>query len=280
MLSGDINADTIARERLINMVEMAAHATVQILSEDPELGENVQDRERLSRATLDCVARVFEHPAGAWNPPPVIDDVRRGIGLLVLDGLLVRHVGVAGRFGAELLGEGDVLCPWQWEKDVPILPRTSRARVLRACRLAILDHEFTERAGRYPDVISALVTRALQRARHISVNMAIVQQPRIDIRLHMLFWEMADRWGTVRQDGVHLSVPLTHATLADLVAARRPTVTKALGELAERETVIWTGQDWLLPGHPPAELEEVGSVSVAGPAGANGRTALERPAQG
>jgi hypothetical protein len=25
---------------------------------------------------------------------------------------------------------------------------------------------------------------------------------------------------------------------------------------------MWTGEDWLLPGDPPAELEEVGSVSV------------------
>jgi hypothetical protein len=39
-------------------------------------------------------------------------------------------------------------------------------------------------------------------------------------------------------------------------------VTKALGELAERAAVVWTGEDWVLPGDPPAELEEVGSVSV------------------
>jgi CRP/FNR family transcriptional regulator, cyclic AMP receptor protein len=93
--------------------------------------------------------------------------------------------------------------------------------------------------------------------------MAIVQQPRIDVRLHMLFWELADRWGRVRQDGVHVPIQVTHATLADLVAARRPTVTKALGELAERSAVIWTGEDWLLPGDPPTDLEEMlGHVTV------------------
>jgi CRP-like cAMP-binding protein len=135
--------------------------------------------------------------------------------------------------------------------------------VLHDCRLAVLDGAFTERMGRYPEVMSALFTRALQRARHISVNMAIVQQPRIDVRLHMLFWELADRFGTVRQDGVHVPVSLTHATLSDLVAARRPTVTKALGELAERSAVLWTGRDWLLPGEPPAELQAVGTVAVA-----------------
>ena len=135
--------------------------------------------------------------------------------------------------------------------------------MLQDCRLAVLDASVTMRLGRYPEVFSSLFARAQQRSRHVAVNMAIVQQPRIDVRLHMLFWELADRFGRVRQDGVHVPIALTHATLADLVAARRPTVTKALGELAERSAVIWTGEDWLLPGDPPAELEEVGSVSVS-----------------
>jgi CRP-like cAMP-binding protein len=112
-------------------------------------------------------------------------------------------------------------------------------------------------------VVSALLARALKRSRHIATNMAIVQQPRIDLRLHMLFWELADRWGIVRQDGIHVPMHLTHATLSDLVAARRPTVTKALGELAQRGTVMWTGSDWLLPGEPPSELDDVGSLTIA-----------------
>lgn len=119
--------------------------------------------------------------------------MRHGIGLLLLGGLIVRRVGVGGRFGAELLSDGDLLRPWQ---------------------------------------------------------------------LHMLFWELADRWGTVRGDGVHVPLRLTHAVLADLVAARRPTVTKALGELAGRSAVAWTGADWLLTGAPPAELNAVGPVAI------------------
>ena len=144
------------------------------------------------------------------------------------------------------------------------LPRTGKWRVLQDAQMAILDSEFVLRATRYPEVVSALLARALKRSRHIATNMAIVQQPRIDLRLHMLFWELADRWGIVRQDGVHVPMPLTHATLSDLVAARRPTVTKALGELAQRGAVIWTGSDWLLPGEPPSELDDVGSLTIAG----------------
>jgi hypothetical protein len=51
--------------------------------------------------------------------------------------------------------------------------------------------------------------------------------------------------------------------LSDLVAARRPTVTKALGELAQRSAVAWTGSDWLLSGDPPTELDDVGSLTIA-----------------
>ena len=147
---------------------------------------------------------------------------------------MARRVGVAGRFGAELLGDGDLMNPFHRHDMGTSLPRTGKWRVLRPSRMAILDSEFTARATRYPEVVSALVTRALRRSRHIATNMAIVQQPRIDLRLHMLFWELADRWGTVHQDGVHVRLHLTHSMLSDLVAARRPTVTKALGELAAR----------------------------------------------
>jgi CRP/FNR family transcriptional regulator, cyclic AMP receptor protein len=232
-----------------------------ILAEDRELAEHLNG-ERLVAATRECVAQTVDCPAGPWAPREELDGLRIGVGLLILNGLVVRRVGVAGRFGAELLGEGDLLRPWQREDSGATLPRSGKWRMLRDTRIAILDLDFTARAARYPEVVSALVARALRRSRHIAVNMAIVQQPRIDLRLHMLFWEMADRWGTVRQDGVHLPLHLTHSTLADLVAARRPTVTKALGELSDRAAVIWTGEDWLLAGEPPAEFDEVGSLSV------------------
>jgi CRP-like cAMP-binding protein len=197
-----------------------------------------------------------------WSPEDPVKHLRHGIGLLVLDGLIVRRVGVGGRFGAELLGEGDLLRPWQREELGTTLPRAGRWRALRPCRLAVLDSVFTARIADYPELISALLSRAVTRSRHIALGMAIVQQRRIDIRLHMLFWELADRWGTVRNDGTHVALRLRHAVLADLVAARRPAVTKALGELADRSAVVWTGTDWLLTGSPPAELSAVGSVTV------------------
>jgi len=218
--------------------------------------------ERLAAAIETCTAEVFTLPPGLWSPSIDQGDMSGGIGLLMLDGLMVRQVGVAGRYGAELLGTGDLLRPWQLEDSGRTLPRTGRWRALQPCRMAILDRDFAMRTAAYPEVFACLFSRALRRAALIAVQMAIVHQPRIDVRLHMLFWELADRWGWVRSDGVHVPLNLTHAMLADLVAARRPTVTKALGELAQAGIVTWTGSEWLLQGEPPVELQAVGPVSV------------------
>jgi CRP/FNR family transcriptional regulator, cyclic AMP receptor protein len=234
---------------------------VRILAEDPDLADGLAGP-RLDAAVAECVAETCECRAGVWSPPEEVGDMRFGIGLLILDGLVVRSVGVAGRYGAELLGDGDLLNPYHHEDTGTSLPVTGKWRVLRGNRFAILDSEFVIRASRYPEVVSALLLRALRRSRHMAANMAIVQQPRIDLRLHMLFWDFADRWGTVRNDGVHVPLHLTHAMLAELVAARRPTVTKALGELAQRSAVIWTGSDWLLPSEPPTELDDVRALTM------------------
>ncbi len=233
-----------------------------VLAQDPGLAEALSGQ-RLEAAVRECVAETITVPRGPWSPSDDLDGFHAGIGLLVLKGLLVRRVGVAARFGAELLGEGDVLRPWQREDVATTLPRSGGWRALEPCRLALLDANFALRVGRYPEVISGLFARVLRRSRLLAVNIAIVHHPRVDVRLHMLLWELADRWGTVHREGVRVPLRLTHAVLADLVAAQRQTVSKALGELAAQGTVTWTGDAWLLAGGPPAELREVGSVSIA-----------------
>jgi hypothetical protein len=230
----------------------------RILAEDPELGEALGQPER-SNATEACVARTVRVPRGRWT----VDwetGVRAGIGLLVIDGLLLRRIGIHGRFGAELLGEGDLLRPWQGE-DSP-LEWTSAWRVLEPGRLAILDADAARRMAPYPELTGRLVARALQRARNLAINMAIVHQARVTDRLRILLWHLADRWGRVRTEGVVLTLPLTHALLADLVAARRPTVTTALAELSRQRLVQGTDSGWLLCGEPPGELLDLREVAM------------------
>jgi CRP-like cAMP-binding protein len=81
--------------------------------------------------------------------------------------------------------------------------------------------------------------------------MAIVQVPRLDDRLWMIFWELADRYGRVHRDGVHLDVPLTHELLSHLSAARRPSVSGALTRLSEQGRLLRAGRGWVLVGDPP-----------------------------
>jgi hypothetical protein len=185
-----------------------------------------------------------------------------GIGLLVLDGLLIRRVGVDGRFGAELLGEGDILRPWEGEDLYSALAHVTGWRVAEQARVAVLDGPAAARLARYPALTGALVARAINRSRSLALMMAIVHNPRIETRLHMLLWHLADRWGRVRRDGVLVPLRLTHSVLADLVAAQRPSVTGSLGRLTERGLVHPSKEGWLLCGDPPGELLELQAVAV------------------
>ena len=206
-----------------------------VLREDPDLAEAIPPARR-QQASQECIARVVRIARGRWNAQRM-DVISDGIGLLVLGGLLIRRVGVDGRFGAEILGEGDLLRPWQGEDVPPPLPSTTGWRVLKPTRAAVLDAVVARRFAHYPELIGRLVGRTLERSRNLAVNMAIVHHPRVDTRLHMLFWHLAGRWGRVRGDGTLVPLRLTHSVLADLVAARRPTVSGALAELAERGLV-------------------------------------------
>jgi CRP/FNR family transcriptional regulator, cyclic AMP receptor protein len=70
--------------------------------------------------------------------------------------------------------------------------------------------------------------------------------------LKALFWHLAERWGRVSGDGVIVPLALTHRILGQLVGARRPTVSTALSELAEREELVRRPDgSWLLRGDPP-----------------------------
>ena len=233
-----------------------------ILLEDPELAEAVPGTVR-SKAIETCVARTLAVSTGRWNAQRV-DSIGAGIGLLVLDGLLLRRVGVDGRFGAELLGQGDLLRPWQGESFSTALARTTGWRVLEPVRLAVLDEAAARRLAAYPELTGRLVGRALERSRHLTINMAIIHQARVHVRLHMMFWHLAERWGRVRSEGIFLPLALTHAVLADLVAARRPTVTTGLAELYRQQLVRDLPRGWLLLGEPPGELLETRQAGMAG----------------
>ena len=222
-----------------------------VLKEDPELADAIPP-ERRQRAIEDCTAPELRIPPGPLARNGSLG-FRGGLGVLVLSGLMIRRVGIEGRYGAELIGEGDLLRPSD-EAVSPLLPLTTDWTVLLPARLAALDCGFEQCLTEYPELARSLLGRAIQRSKNLAVNMAIVHQARVDVRLHMLLWHLAARWGRVRSDGTVLPLRLTHAVLADLVAARRPTVTTALSELTRRGLVRTDGETWVLPGEAPSDL--------------------------
>jgi CRP-like cAMP-binding protein len=201
------------------------------------------------------VATVVQGPKGDWEPtmPGVSAD---GFGLLTISGYLLRRVGRDGRFGAELLGPGDLLRPWQFGDGVT-LPFEPCLRAITPVEVASLDLAFARRAAAFPVVGVQLADRAIQRSRHLAIAMAIQHHPRVDTRLRLLFWHYADRWGRVDSTGISIRLPLTHSAIAELVGARRPTVSTALSALARQERVVRSGDRWHLPGKPPVELEDI-----------------------
>jgi hypothetical protein len=203
-----------------------------------------------------CVTRVVRVPAGSWRRGGVTS-LDGGIGLLVLEGVLIHRIGIEARFGAEVLGVGDVLRQVDTAGAVtPLAPRVEWL-ALETSRLAVLDERFVRQLAIFPEVAGPLFARAVLRSRQLVVNIAIIHQARVDVRLHMLLWHLAGRWGRVRSDGVVVPLRLTHTVLSDLVAARRPTVTSALSDLARRGVVRAVQEGWLLSGGPPGELSEV-----------------------
>ena len=220
---------------------------VDLLEVDLELAELIRSSRK---GAEDAIwTQVLRLERGAWNPEahqPGADH----LGFLVLDGLLGRRVIVPDRGRSlELLARGDLVRPWQ--EDGASFSQTAWTAIERT-RLAVLDGEFTSRAREHPQVLEALTERALRRARRLGVSAAIANTVGVGDRLLLLLWQLAELWGRKAPGGAVLPFRLSHQTLADLVGARRPTVTLALRSLSEADRLRRDGSgEWLLVGEPP-----------------------------
>lgn len=232
---------------------------VRVLEEDPELAASLDEAER-AIATQHLVAAEIRIGKGVWEADHPLGGNRADLGFLVLDGLLVRETVVGRHTTAELLGNGDLLRPWDQVDETPEAPVTARHqwRVLQPTRLAVLDARFATLCSRLPSITAELLSRTLRRSRLLGLLLALSAMPRLDARLLALMWHLADRWGKVGPDGVHVPLRLTHATLAQLVGAQRPSVTSALQNLEGRGLIsrLPEGGGWLLLGDPPGDPEK------------------------
>src|SRR3954454_16463305 len=235
------------------MFEGRVKETTVVLERDAELAEAValDRRDAAVRASLAAQLRVAR---GRWDARPPAERTRDGHGFLVLEGVLVRRVGIAERVAAELLGPGDLLRPLEHDGEEATLPFEATWRVLAPLTLAVLDQRWSVRMAPYHEVGIALAGRALRRSRRVANMFIIARHPHPGDRLQLLLWELADRYGRVRPDGVHVPLPMTHQVLSELAAARRPSVSGALGRLAATGALVRVPDGWVLSGEPPLRL--------------------------
>jgi CRP-like cAMP-binding protein len=93
---------------------------------------------------------------------------------------------------------------------------------------------------------------AVDRSRSTAFSFALTNLPHLEERLLGLLWALADRWGRVRFDGVLVPFRLDHEMLGRLVSARRPSISRTTGQLAERGLLRRTTErQWILKGDPP-----------------------------
>ena len=217
-----------------------------LLDVDADLAQEFDIRMRMVVRQVATVV-VFEIGVGDCDPAQWSSPGAASPGMLLLDGTIAVDVQVGNRTATELLGPGDLLQPWDPGAD-ELLERSAKWHVLLPGRVAILDAGFAERIRPWPQILLALLRRAGKRASDLDVQRAIACQPRLEVRLALLLWHLGARWGKVEPGGVRISLPLTHRLLGQLIGAERPSVSHALGRLADAGLVTGRADEWHLHG--------------------------------
>jgi CRP/FNR family cyclic AMP-dependent transcriptional regulator len=230
------------------------HSVMSIVDADPDLAD-LLDASELERARHEALARVQRLSPGEWDAAAALEPAVHHRGYLIIDGLLSRTVDVLGRRCVELVGHGDVMRPWRWDDEGSHVRAEVGWTVLEPSRLAVLDNDLVLRMVPWPQLGLELFNRGTRRAHHLAVALAIAHHQRVDDRLLLTLWHLAERWGRVHSDGIVVPLPLGHQRLADLVGARRQSGTTAMGGLTRSGTISRRGNGhWVLHGTPPAEL--------------------------
>ena len=219
---------------------------IRLLDVDPGLRERLDDDEA---AQLDAalVAEGIELETGEWAPDRSPHE-RGHLGYLIVEGLMLRELLVAGAMSIEVLNSGDLLRPWLEDSASFV---EARWEVVEPVRLAVLSPDVASSLCGSPVLVEEIVDRGLRRSRSLAVHAAIENIRGLDRRLLVLFWHLAEHWGHLEHDGVLVPLDLTHESIARLVGARRPSVTTALNTLSrEGKLVRERPRGWLIHGEP------------------------------
>ena len=225
---------------------------IALLDVDPDLAGSV------SAVEMAAIRDRLTAPVYRLAPGPIAEPPERKqqaqLGFLVLKGLLLYEVSACGRTTAELIGTGDLVRLWG---GAPSGTLTTKVKwtVLQEAVLADLGPVGNSRIAETSQIVEALMMRAADRAESVAIQRSITAHVRVDVRVLAYLWHLADRFGVVQPGGVKLDIPLTHAVLARLVGARRPTVTTALQRLIQLGYLRREGRAFILVGDPSAVAE-------------------------
>jgi len=221
---------------------------VHVLQVDPDLGQNMDPQARDQASEL-LRARVFLVAKGPWHPPAV---EHGALGLLLLEGLMVRRLRLGHVSSVEVVGPTDIIRPWETDLIPSVLPALAEWRVLHEARVALLDVRATTLIGRWPELTVAVAGRLLRRSRSLAYVMAAQHFVRVEDRLLATLWHLASMWGKVTPAGTVVPFRLTHEMLGDIVGAKRPTTTTAVRALERKGRLARDRhRGWILLGDPP-----------------------------
>lgn len=222
-----------------------------MLEADPGLVAGLDGQRQA--AARDLQLPLLRLEPGCWAPADGDD----GIGYMVRSGMLLRRVRIEGGRSAELLGPGDCLFP---RREEPISFSLPEWHVVDRAGLVVLDMRPGSPLSRWPAVGTEIAGRAIDRTRALALQTAIMSIVGTEERLNALLWALAERWGRLVPGGAELEINVPQSVLAEMVGARRPTVSQALGGLSARGLLSSSAPgQWLLQGDPPAPVALSGS---------------------
>ncbi|MGH2883887.1 MAG: helix-turn-helix domain-containing protein [Solirubrobacteraceae bacterium] len=125
--------------------------------------------------------------------------------------------------------------------------------------------------------MTSLHGRLEAQRRRLAIQSLAAHLPRAKDRLLLTLWILADSCGRVTPEGTVLPLSLSHEVLGRLAAARRPTVTLALGHLETAECIHRRGDGHLTLGSAAyRRVQELTHASISDPP-IGPRVALHQP---
>src|SRR3954451_9769308 len=163
------------RRRLTVVVGMEAsprmfeiHPARSLLRLDPDLGQLLSDQRRQA-AEEQVTVRVASIAPGVWAPGKLCAPRRASnVGLLILDGVVVRETSLLESPSAELFGPGDILRTWSADAASQPLRVALEWRALERTSVAVMDGATALALRTFPEIMAVVLDRLNARAERLA----------------------------------------------------------------------------------------------------------------